>query len=185
MANFTAIYDACVLYPAPLRDLLIGLATTDLFRARWTDRIHEEWMRNLLANRPDLKEEQLQRTRELMDQAVEDCLVTGYERLIDGLDLPDPDDRPVLAAAIKANAGVIVTFNEKDFPPEALAEFGIFTEHPDDFTANVIDLNEAAVIAVARPKGTIEEPSHVQGGVSRQAANSAVDPDRGVPPGAD
>ncbi len=150
MANFTAIFDACVLYPAPLRDFLIGLATTDLFRARWTDRIHDEWMRNLLANRPDLNKDQLIRTRRLMDRAVEDCLVTGYERLIEGLELPDPDDRHVLAAAIKAQAEVIVTFNVKDFPPDVLGEFGIFTEHPDDFVSNVIDLNEAAVIIVAR-----------------------------------
>ncbi len=62
MANFTALYDACVLYPASLRDLLMHAAATDLFRARWTDTIHKEWTRNLLANRPDLTEAQIQRT---------------------------------------------------------------------------------------------------------------------------
>lgn len=101
MANFAAVYDACVLYPAPLRDLLLRLALTDLFRARWTDRIHEEWIRSVLENRPDLKPEQLERTRQLMNQAVPDCLVTGYEGLIDQLELPDPDDRHILAAAIR------------------------------------------------------------------------------------
>ena len=48
MANFTVIYDANVLYPAPLRDFLMRLALTDLFRARWTEEIHDEWIRNLI-----------------------------------------------------------------------------------------------------------------------------------------
>jgi hypothetical protein len=75
MANFTVVYDACVLYPAPLRDLLMRLALTDLFRARWTEDIHEEWIRNVLANRPDLTREQLDRTRTLMNENVRDCVV--------------------------------------------------------------------------------------------------------------
>lgn len=111
MSNFTVLYDACVLYPAPLRDLLMHVAVTDLYRAKWTDAIHDEWTRNVLENRPDLKPEQLQRTRELMNAHVRDCLVTGYETLIEAVTLPDPDDRHVLAAAIRAGADLIVTFN--------------------------------------------------------------------------
>ncbi len=76
------------------------LALTDLFRPKWTDDIHEEWMRSVLKTRPDLRREQLERTRDLMNAHVRDCLVTGYEDLIQGLALPDPDDRHVLAAAI-------------------------------------------------------------------------------------
>ena len=91
------LYDACVLYPAPLRDLLMRLALTDLFQARWTDQIHDEWTRNVLANRPELTAESLARCRRLMDEHVPDCLVTGYESLIPTLSLPDPDDRHVLA----------------------------------------------------------------------------------------
>lgn len=70
MATFTAILDACVLYPAPLRDLLLNLACLGLFRARWTSEIHEEWIRNLLRDRPDPTPSQLQRTRDLMDRIV-------------------------------------------------------------------------------------------------------------------
>lgn len=81
MATFTALYDACVLYPAPLRDLLMHLALADLYRARWTDRIHEEWIRNLLEKRPDLNRNLLERTRQLMNAHVRDCLVTGYDHL--------------------------------------------------------------------------------------------------------
>lgn len=117
---FTALYDACVLYPAPLRDLLLQLALTDRFRAKWTNAIHDEWIRNVLEQRPDLTAAQLQRTRELMDLHVRDCLVDGYEPLIAGLNLPDPNDRHVLAAAIHARADVIVTFNLGDFPAAVL-----------------------------------------------------------------
>jgi hypothetical protein len=145
MANFTALFDACVLYPAPLRDFLLNLSLTGLFRARWTDEIHEEWIRNLLANRPDLEPAKLQRTRELMDQAVPDCLVTGHMKLVDALSLPDPNDRHVLAAAICGRAEVIVTYNEKDFPVEILAEFGVETQHPDEFISHAISLDWSAV----------------------------------------
>jgi hypothetical protein len=69
-SNFTVIYDACVLYPAPLRDFLMRLPLTDLFRARWTDMIQDEWTRKILKNRPDLKAEDLERTRSLMNSHV-------------------------------------------------------------------------------------------------------------------
>ena len=94
----TALYDANVLYPATLRDVLVELATAGLFRARWTDAIHDEWTRNLLADRPDLSPAAVDRVRRLVDAAVPDCLVTGYEPLVAGLDLPDPGDRHVPAA---------------------------------------------------------------------------------------
>lgn len=69
-SNFAVIYDACVLFPAPLRDLLMRLALTDLYRAKWTDRIHDEWTRNVIARRPDLGVDKLQRTRDLMNDKV-------------------------------------------------------------------------------------------------------------------
>lgn len=150
MASFVAVYDACVLYPAPLRDLLLHLALTDLFRARWTERIHEEWTRSVLKDRPDLKVQQLQRTRQLMNSSVPDCLVTGYEGLIENLKLPDLDDRHVLAAAIRCQAGVIVTYNLSDFPPAVLASHGMEAQHPDDFVSHLHDLAPAAVCAAVR-----------------------------------
>ena len=86
--SFVVVYDACVLYPAPLRDLLIRIAHRGVVRARWSERILDEWVRNLLANRPDLSAAKLARTRDLMAKAVPDCLVTGYEPIIAGLELP-------------------------------------------------------------------------------------------------
>lgn len=156
---FTAVFDACVLYPAPLRDLLMWLALSGRFRARWTALIHDEWVRNLLRNRPELDPSQLQRTVDLMNEAVPDALVTGHEDLIDSLTLPDPDDRHVLAAAIRSNARVIVTFNERDFPAERLATFGIEVQHPDEFIDNLFDLDQAAVVAAAqKQRSTLRNP---------------------------
>jgi len=119
MSHFTVVYDACVLYPAPLRSFLMYLAVTDLYHARWTNDIHEEWMRNVVKDYADIPREQVERIRDLMDSYVRDCLVTSYELLIGGLTLPDPDDRHVLAAAILSGADTIVTFNLKDFPEDA------------------------------------------------------------------
>ena len=159
MSRFTALYDACVLYPAPLRDLLMHLALTDLFRAKWTNAIHDEWMRNVLKNRPDLKPEQLQRTRDLMNNHVRDCLVTGYEDFIAALTLPDPDDRHVLAAAIRAGADVIVTFNLTDFPAAVLANYGIKALHPDYFVTSQLDLAPPVVCAAAkRQRESLKNP---------------------------
>ena len=165
MSRYTAIYDACVLYPAPLRDLLLELAVTDLFKARWSNRIHEEWIRNLLKNRPDLSRQQLERTRDLMNAHVRDCIVEGYESLIETLHLPDPGDRHVLAAAIKGRADVIVTFNLADFPAQALAKRELEAQHPDEFLANLVNLAPEQFAKAARtcrmrlrqPSKTVDE----------------------------
>lgn len=149
-SSFTAVYDACVLYPAPLRDFLMWLALSGLYRARWTEEIHCEWKRNLLKNRPDLTIEQLDRTSQLTDLAIPDACVDSYEDLIVGLSLPDDDDRHVLAAAIRCGADVIVTFNLKDFPIRSLEPFGIEAQHPDEFVENLFHLDSSAVIAAAQ-----------------------------------
>lgn len=146
-ARYTAILDACVLYPASLRDLLLSLARDGLYHARWSEQIEAEWVRNLLLKRPELDEGRLRRTCGLMAQAVPDSLVSGWEELVGSLpDLPDPDDRHVLAAAICGHADAIVTFNLADFPAEALAPFGIEAQHPDDFLLNQLDLNPIAAL---------------------------------------
>ena len=146
----TAIYDACVLYPAPLRDLLVQLAFSNLCRARWTDEIHEEWIGNLLKNRPDLSQAQLIHTRDLMNRSIPDCIVAGYEWIIPCLSLPDPDDRHVLAAAIKGKADIIVTINRKDFPDSILSKYEIEVKHPDIFIADLIDLYPVQVNTAAQ-----------------------------------
>jgi predicted nucleic acid-binding protein len=156
---FTALYDACVLYPAPIRDVLMHLALTDLYRARWTNQIHEEWMHALLANRQDLTRAQLERTRDLMNAHVRDALVTGYEELIPSLTLPDPDDRHVLAAAIRGRADVIVTYNLKDFPVESTKPLGVEAQHPDEFLTHALDLAPGIVLeAIKRLRRSLAKP---------------------------
>lgn len=130
-----------------------------MFRAKWTERIHEEWTRNLIADRADLTAEQIERTRELMNRAVPDCLVEGYEDLMTGLQLPDEDDRHVLAAALKSGSDAIVTFNLKDFPRETLARLDVEPMHPDDFLFHQFGLNTASVlIAAQRCRARLKNP---------------------------
>jgi predicted nucleic acid-binding protein len=158
-SSLTVVYDACVLYPAPLRDLLMWLALSGLFRAKWTEQIHEEWISNVLEKRPDLNRKQLERTKQLMNQNVHDCLVTGYEQLIEGLELPDLNDRHVLATAIKSNAQVIVTFNLKDFPHQNLTKYEISAQHPDELILDLINLNSEIVCqAVNNQLNTLKNP---------------------------
>lgn len=150
MSGFIAVLDACVLYPAPLRDLLLSLAAGGLYRAKWSEQIHDEWTRNLLKNRDDLTVEQLQRCCTCMNAAVPDSLVTGYEQLIDSITLNDPDDRHVVAVAIRSNADSIVTFNRKDFNENELEKFDLYTEHPDEFISNMIEIYTPRVISAVR-----------------------------------
>lgn len=147
---FTAVYDACVLYPATVRNVLIQLARAGLFHARWTQQIHEEWTRSLLRDKPDIGRDKLALLREQINNAVPDCLITGHESLIETLNLPDPDDRHVLAAAIHANAQVIVTTNLRHFPTDALQAHRITAQHPDQFILHLFDLDPAATTEALR-----------------------------------
>jgi len=155
----TVLVDASVFYAAPVRDLLLELALSNLFRAKWTERINDEWIRHLLVNRPDLTAAQLARTRALMAAHVRDGVVEDYEALIETLTLPDPDDRHVLAAAIKSHADVIVTFNLTDFPASTLGQYGMEASHPDAFLGALLDLDQAEVsAAVRRVRARLRQP---------------------------
>lgn len=134
-----AVLDAGVLYSATLRDLFMWLTIRLAFQPKWTDRIHDEWIENLLENRPDLTRAKLERTRDLMNRWGRDWRVDEHEALIDTLTLPDADDRHVLAAAIASNASAIVTFNLSDFPKRTLKPLGIRAVHPDQFLCELFD----------------------------------------------
>ena len=164
MARPVAVLDANVLYPARVRDLLLRLAIAGHYRARWTERILDECFNNLLADRPDLPAERLDRTRGLMNVAVPDAIVRDYEHLIEQLDLPDPSDRHVVAAAIVASADVVVTSNLGDFPAAEIPP-SITVLSPDDFILRLIhaDLESVATVieqqaaALRNPPMTIAE----------------------------
>lgn len=145
-----ALLDANVLYPAGLRDVLLRLADRGLYRPLWSARIHEEWTRGVLRDRPDLMPERLTRTRALMDRHFPEAMVMGFEALVAELVLPDPDDRHVLAAAIRGGADLVVTINLADFPAAALAPHGIVALGPDAFAVTLLERDPGAVVAAVR-----------------------------------
>jgi len=158
--RFTAILDANVLYPSLKRDVLLSFGEWGLYRPRWTDMIMAEWSKALLANRPDL-EKSIPHVVEQMARAFPEALVEGFEALIDSLKLPDPDDRHVLAAAIKVGAHIIVTENKKDFPESILSPLDIEIQSADEFLLSTFELypNEAeAAVKVMRRRHT--NPAH-------------------------
>lgn len=153
-----ALLDACVLYPAPLRDLLMHLAIEGLFHARWSRRIQDEWTRALLRSKPHLAN-RLKRTRRLMEEAILDSVVEGWEEIEPLLALPDPGDRHVLAAAIACRADVIVTWNLKHFPTETLRANGVSAMHPDAFIRQTLGADvELALFAVRELRVGLRAP---------------------------
>lgn len=145
----TAFCDANVLYSALLRDLLIRLALAGLCEVHWSDEVQDEWARNLLAVRPD-RAQALARTRALMERALPQARCHGYEGLIPGLALPDPDDRHVLAAALHSGADVLLTFNLKDFPVASVPGDVLLVTHPDPWLVEVMDQDEELTLTVVR-----------------------------------
>lgn len=163
---FVVVYDANVLYPNVVRDLLIRIAQAGLVQAKWTHEILDETFRALLKNRPDTPDSTWERLRELMLAAIRDGLVMGHEPLVDAITgLPDADDRHVVAAAIKSKAQVIVTANIKDFPAHELAKWNVEAKHPDAFIVDQIHLDPRAVYAAVQqiadsrtnPPGTVTD----------------------------
>ena len=166
MTMETAVFDACVLYSAPLRDFLLRLGYAKLVHPLWSEEIHAEWICSLLKTRSGLQQERLERTRrEIMDTKFPNSLVTGYDAIIPTLWLPDANDRHVLAVAIHANASFTITSNLKDFPESALTPYGIQAILPDDFVCRLINYDADALLdavaghrfALCRPAKTVEE----------------------------
>ena len=145
MATTAAILDANVLFSARLRDLFVQLAVSGLYRAKWTVTIHKEWMCALEDARPDISRDRIERTRDLIDRAVADCLVTRYKSLAKSLNLPDQQDNHVLAAAIKGRCDIIITQNIRDFPAAALDPHGVTAITPDDFLSHLVKLDPNGV----------------------------------------
>lgn len=146
MGKPIVVLDANILYSAPLRDILMWLAVEEIYLPRWSNLIHEEWIDAVLRNRPDLNRSQLIRTRDKMNLVIPESLVENFESLIPQFTLPDPNDRHVLAAAVKTEALAIITLNLKDFPANVLNEYGLEALHPDEFICRLMDSNLSAVL---------------------------------------
>jgi predicted nucleic acid-binding protein len=153
-----AILDANVLYSAVLRDLFMWLAINKTYQAHWTDQIQQEWTRNLLANRTDIQPNTLERTQNLMNRALPSALLEHVQEL--DLQLPDPKDTHVLAAAIEVNATHIVTNNLRHFPMPILEPHGIVALNPNDFVMQLAQMNPLLVIkAVKMQHANLKHPS--------------------------
>lgn len=159
-SRIRALLDACVLYPAPVRDLHLSFAAEGLFDPKWTTRIHEEWIFNLLKKRPDLHRQQLELTRKYMDTAFPNANINHYEQLIESVELPYADDRHVLAAAIQCKAEIIVTYNLRDFPDEVVQQYGIGVCHPDFFLNHHYEWNpHKGAVAFQKMVDRLRRPS--------------------------
>lgn len=153
--SFVVVYDACVPYPNTLRDLLIRIHQAGLVQAKWT--------------------EKTQKLRKLMISAVRDCFVTGYEPLITCLDLPDPDDRHVVAAAIRAKAQVIVTDDSRGFPVDYLAGWDIDVKTADEFVLDQTSLDQQKVYgALVRIADSRNDPPQSVADVLEQLQGSGL-----------
>lgn len=141
-ARFTAVLDACVLFPIATADALVSLAVAGLFAAKWTVAVEAEWLAVAERRHPGLVGRFATR-RDAMRDAVIDWEVKadGWKALAPSLELPDPDDVHVLAAAIAGHADCIVTTNLKDFPASVLEVYGLIALHPDDFIVAQLDLD--------------------------------------------
>lgn len=147
-ARYTALLDACVLYSIAMTDALMSLATAGFFAAKWSIKIEQEWIRAIERDRPDIAGK-LNNRRDNMRDAIPDWEVpeSSWLQLEEGLQLPDQDDRHVLAAAIAGHADCIVTANLKHFPATALDPFGLEAIDPDTFIINQWDLDPVNAIS--------------------------------------
>ena len=159
------VLDANTLYSSSLRGILLRLGTRGVIVPLWSEKIQNEWTRNLLRNRPDLNQEDLERTRQYMAFHFPKGQVCGYESIIPALWLPDPNDRHVLAVAIYAKARYIVTSDLNHFPNAILQSYNIEAVSPDEFLFRLIQEKPEHIIFVVRihrlsltrPPKTVEE----------------------------
>lgn len=148
MARYGGLLDACALVPIALADTLLRVAERGLYRPLWSSRILAEAADAVCAVHPHLDPEFVARRFREMDEAFEDARVTGWQRLVRGIDLPDPDDRHVVAAALRGGAQTVVTFNLKDFPEHALGPLDLTAVDPDTFLLDQLDLAPPVVLDV-------------------------------------
>lgn len=160
--RYTALLDANVLYSVAISDALMEVAATGVYAAKWSQKIDEEWVRNLAKNK-DRPEYDFHTRRDLMHEACPDWEVIedGWKTIEPCLQLPDPNDRHVLAAAIAGHADSIVTINIKDFPDSVLDPLGITVLHPDEFLLQQLELEPLVVLpAFKAMRARLKNPAY-------------------------
>ena len=166
---YSVLLDACVLVPNALCDTLLRLAERGFYRPLWSERILDETAWAVRTVHPELDPLQIRRRLDAMNATFEDALVEGWEQVSAGLDLPDDNDRHVLAAAVRGGAQVIVTFNVKDFPEDRLLPTGVGVEHPDEFLLDQLDLlpGVAYQVLTEQARDLRNPPSDLDGVLNR------------------
>jgi len=174
--TFGAVLDANVLVPVALADTLLGAAEAGLFRPLWSGRILAEVRSAVLRVRPELAPARVDARLHAMNAAFEDALVTGWEPLVDGIVLgDDPDDRHVVATALRGGAEAVVTSNLSDFPEPAMTGLGLHAVSADDFLLDLADLDSDAMLAVVRRQAAVKtRPPLTVGDVLAALARAGV-----------
>ncbi|MFZ0217203.1 MAG: PIN domain-containing protein [Candidatus Dormiibacterota bacterium] len=150
MPPYAVVLDACVLVPITVADTLLRIAERGLFRPIWSDRIVAEAIDAIRAVHADVPADAIRRRFASMNETFEDARVTGWEDLELGVELPDADDRHVVAVALRGRADAIVTANFRDYPVGAVGPLGIAVTNPDDFLLDQLDLAPGIVLDVLR-----------------------------------
>jgi predicted nucleic acid-binding protein len=167
--------DACVLVPSALCDTLLRLAERGFYRPLWSERILDETAWAVQTTHPEIAPDRIEQRLEAMNATFEDALVEGWEQVCAGLELPDDNDRHVLAAAVRGGADVIVTFNVKDFPEDRLLPTGVSVEHPDEFLLDQLDLLPGVVFQVLTEQaGDLRNPPSDLDGVLNRLERCGV-----------
>jgi predicted nucleic acid-binding protein len=174
------VLDANILFPVPLCDLFMHLAIVSAIRVHWSDRIEAEWVRNVIAKRPNLDPNRVRHRASRMNEAMPDAMISGSEHLEtqlleSGIKVPDPNDLHVLATAIHASADAIITKNLTDFPREILEKFELEALHPDLFVQHLLELNpNAAIQAVRNQQASLYKPAQTMTQVLETLTNQAM-----------
>lgn len=163
MARFAAFLDACALVPVAQADTLLRLAEAQLYRPLWSDEVLEETVAAIERIHPDTKESGAARKRaNNMRRFFPDAFIDDWYSLVGSVQIPDENDRHVVAAAFKGRADVIVTNNIKDFPQENLQPFGLLVQTPDEFLLNQLDLAPQLVMESLQRQTQATKNPHLQ-----------------------
>ena len=146
-----------MLLPVSLADALLRAAEAELYRPAWSPSVLDEVRRAFVRVHPDLPPSRIDARLRAADRQFPDASARGYEPLVTTLELPDPDDRHVVAAALVAGADAIVTANLSDFPAASLELLGLHAVSPDDFLLDLLDLLDLAPTTMAQ---IVQEQAH-------------------------
>jgi len=165
------VLDACVIFPMPLCDTLLRAAEAEFYRPYFSQEILDEVTRNLV-KQEKITEAKAARYQSHIKSAFPEAMVELSDQLVN-LMTNHPKDRHVVAAAVKAKAEVIVTFNLKDFPQNSLEPFGVEAQHPDDFLLELCEnCTASSLLQIIKEQAeALKRPPHTVKDILRKLSN--------------